>query len=148
MTKEDEKINSNTGLQDVREFWIDLARTVVRESLSSTESSAQQIVTLVGVLIGVYSGAITISTIRTQKLELWLLILLVSPIVFWLISLVASLGVFWPNKYTINIQSATGAKEFMENLLRKKHYRLQISFIFLFAGIIVLIIALISYLLL
>ncbi len=147
MTKNDEAPSNDSILEEAKEYWIELARTAVRDSLSTIESTAHQIVTLVGVLIGLYSGAVTVSTIRSQKLEYWLLVLVLCPIVFWLISLMAALGVFWPSKYVINIQSAVSAKETMESLMRKKNNRLQASFVFLLAGIILLIIALGTYLL-
>ena len=145
MTDDSSVIGPQQILEDTKEFWRELGKTLVQGSISAIEESAKQIVSVNGVLIGFYSATIALSEMRKLHPQLWQLALFLSPILLWLLSLMTALTIFWTSSFKINLESSLGAKSIVEKLLRHKHNSLRFSFVFLFIGIILLIIALAIY---
>jgi hypothetical protein len=128
----------NTGAPDaigepvteLDEFWLETARTAVRESVASLEEAAKQLIGAVTLVEGIYFAAISFSDLKealaVQDLKGWFLVLLfVSPIVFWLISLAYAVRVFAPQTYRTNLQSPDLAKEMLMKMVAYKHQQLR-----------------------
>ena len=86
---------------ELEEFWLETARTAVRESAASLEEAAKQLIGAVTLVEGIYFAAVSWSDMKTimavSGWMSWLRILLfVSPIVFWLACLVYATRVFTP----------------------------------------------------
>src|SRR6266498_713385 len=76
-------------LEDVQAFWREAGRTLVRESLSTLDGTAKQLIAVSGVLIGLYFHAIAFSDLR-GKVHGWPEILYIAPIVLLVLCLVSS----------------------------------------------------------
>ena len=146
MNDDREAIGPQAVVEEAREFWRESARQIVRESISSIEAAAKQVATIDGVLIGFYANAIAFSDLRGGLSETWQLALLVGPVCLWLLSASSAMSVFWLRSYVLNIQSSAGAKDTIERIARRKHWRLRTSFIFLFLATAMLIPVFVAYL--
>lgn len=146
MSDDQDAVGPQATVEEAREFWRESAKQIVRQSIPAIEESAKQAATIDGLLIGFYVHAVAFADLRGQVFQSWQLVLYISPVCFWLLSTGAALAVFWLKSYTLNIQSSTGAKDTIERIARQKHNRLRVSFIFLVAGILMLLLVLIVYL--
>ncbi len=131
---------------EAREFWREMARTLIRESITSVDETAKQVVTAAGVLAGLYFNAIAFGDLRGAVKgfgELWPYLL---PIVFLLGSLFFALFVFLPSSYRVNLHSSHGARQVYERVVRRKLLHLRLAAAFLLLGVAALGWALYTYL--
>jgi ethanolamine utilization microcompartment shell protein EutS len=146
VTDERDPIGPQRTVEEIKEFWREFGKNLVQGSILAVEESAKQVVNVNGVLIGFYSGTIVLSEMRNQNPPVWQLVLFLSPILFWLLSLMTALSIFWTGRFKINLESSVSAKKVIENMLQRKHNSLKFSFIFLFSGILLLLMSLAVYL--
>lgn len=138
-------------LTDMDEFWMETARTSVKESVSSLEAAAKQLIGAVTLVEGIYFAAISWSDMKTimavQGGVAWLRIaLFVSPIVLWLACLFFATRVFTPETYQTNLSSPDLAEQFHRDLVRYKHKNLKRAHKALLAGFALMLLAIIVYL--
>ena len=140
-------------LTEMDQFWQETARTAVKESVSSLEEAAKQLIGAVTLVGGIYFAAISWSDMKTimavQGWMAWLRIaLFVSPIVLWLACLVYATRVFTPETYQTNLSSPDLAEQFHRYLVSYKHKNLKRAHKALLAGFALMLLAVVSYLLL
>lgn len=136
---------------DLDEFWLETARTAVKESIGSLEEAAKQLITAVILVEGIYFAAVSFSDLKKAMavagLDAWLRVLLfVSPIVIWLICLFFAVRVFTPENYKTNLRSPTLAEQVYREIVGYKHRNLKRAYWALLAGFVPLIVAIIYYL--
>ena len=133
------------NLEASRSFWRKTGRKLVRKSIDAVENTSRQILTVAGILEGLYFHAISFSDLRA-RLNTGLMVLYILPLVLLLLSLVAAFGVFFPERYRINILSSEGSKAAYEEILRSKLLAMRIAAVFLLLGVAALVVAMILYL--
>jgi hypothetical protein len=136
---------------ELDEFWLETARTAVRESIASLEEAAKQLIGAVTLVEGIYFAAISFSDLQkvmaVQGMEAWLRIgLFVLPIVLWLICLFFAVRVFTPETYKTNLSSPQLAEQLYQDLVRYKHRNLKRAYWALLAGFVPLVVAMVFYL--
>jgi hypothetical protein len=149
----------NTGAPDaigepiteLDEFWLETARTAVRESVASLEEAAKQLIGAVTLVEGIYFAAISFSDLRkvmaVQGTEANLrIVLFVSPIVLWLVCLFFAVRVFTPKNYETNLSSPQLAEQLYQDLVSYKHRNLKRAYWALLAGFVPLVVAVVYYL--
>ena len=125
---------------DPNAFWREAGRELVKGSIASCDEIAKQLVTVTGLLEGLYFHAITFSDLLDKTkhpnstLSTWWGLYLL-PIALLLVSLTFALLVFFPQRYNINLASAQGSKTAFEAIAARKLRCVQISACFLIAGI-------------
>jgi hypothetical protein len=132
-------------------FWLEIARGTVKESIGSLEESAKQLITAVTLLEGIYFAAISFSDVKkamnVEGFSGWLHILLfIVPIIFWLICLVLAVKVFKPEIYKTNLSSPDLAKGTLTEIAQYKKAKLDRAYQMLLVGFVMLIIAIVYYL--
>ena len=135
----------DANLEEARSFWRETGRELVRESIKSLDETARQIITVAGILEGLYFHAISFSDIRgaVSGSSTWLYLL---PLVILLISLVSAFAVFFPDRYRINILSSTGSQAIYEAIVSSKLLAMRIAAVFLILGVGGVIVAMGFYL--
>jgi hypothetical protein len=136
---------------ELDEFWLETARTAVRESVASLEEAAKQLIGAVTLVEGIYFAAISFSDLRkvmaVQGTEADLRILLfVSPIILWLVCLFFAVRVFTPKTYKTNLSSPQLAEQLYQELVSYKHRNLKRAYWALLAGFVPLVMAVVYYL--
>ena len=126
-------------------FWRDNAKSMLKGSIESIESTAKQIIAICGILEGIYFHAITYSDIRgcigTVEGIFYL-----APLFLWLLSILFAVLVFSPKVYHTNIASSRESKETFIKIVTYKHKKLKISQYIFFVSFIFLLIAMGLYL--
>lgn len=132
-------------LEDTRAFWRETGKNLVRGSISTIDETAKQIVTVAGILEGLYFHAITFTDLRGKVMGdvLWVYL---APIGLLLISLCAALIVFFPDRSRLNFNSSGASKLVYERTVRAKLWALRVASIFLVLGIGGILVAVIAYL--
>lgn len=121
-------------LEDTRAFWRETGKNFVRESISTIDETAKQIVGVAGILEGLYFHAITFTDLR-GKIEGDVLWVYLAPVGLLLISLCAALLVFFPDRSRLNFNSSEASKLVYERTVRSKLLALRTASIFLVLGI-------------
>ena len=132
-------------------FWLETARSVSKESISSLEDAAKQIITITSLTQGIYFAAISFSDLKKALVvhdwQGWLLVLLfASPIMLWLVSLAFAVRVFSPETYKTNLQSPDLAREMLQEIVAYKHSQLKSAHKALLLGFVLLVVNIIVYL--
>ena len=140
------KPDPQTVVDETRKFWHSVAQDTVKSSSATIDETARQIIGIVAILEGLYFHAITFSDLRAQQLNIWDILPYAGPLVFWVFSLISACLVFLPRIYKLNMASSEAAKEVHEDVIRRKHSFLLLSFIWLIIGSAILVIALGDYL--
>lgn len=133
------------NLEEGRRFWRELGRGLVSESIKTVDETARQIITVTGLLEGLYFHAISFSDLRSQLTGLDKLIY-IAPLALLLVSLVAAFAVFFPDRYRVNIFSSTGSKETFEAIVRSKLFAMRVAAAFLILGVGGVALAMVAYL--
>lgn len=136
---------------ELDEFWLETARTAVRESVASLEEAAKQLIGAVTLVEGIYFAAISFSDLRkvmaVQGTEAnFRILLFVSPIVLWLVCLFFAVQVFTPETYKTNLSSPQLAEQLYRELVGYKHRNLKRAYWALLAGFVPLLVAVVYYL--
>ena len=136
---------------ELDEFWLETARTAVRESIASLEEAAKQLIGAVTLVEGIYFAAVSFSDLKSvmavQGTEANLrIVLFVSPIVLWLICLFFAVRVFTPKTYKTNLSSPELAEKVYRQTVGYKHRNLKRAYWALLAGFVPLVVAVVYYL--
>lgn len=133
------------NIEETRQFWRETGRELVRESIKSIDETARQVITVAGILEGLYFHAISFSNIRGQMVDGAIYIFL-APLVLLMVSLVAAFSVFFPERYRINILSSQGSQATYEAIVKSKLLAMRVATVFLLLGIGGIIVAMVAYL--
>ena len=136
---------------ELDEFWLDTARTAVKESVASLEEAAKQLIAAVTLVEGIYFAAVSWSDMHkvmaVSGTEAWFRIaLFVSPIVLWLFCLFFAVRVFTPKTYKTNLSSPEMAEQFYREMVRHKHRNLKRAYWALLFGFVRMLAAIVCYL--
>jgi hypothetical protein len=136
---------------ELDEFWLETARTAVRESVASLEEAAKQLIGAVTLVEGIYFAAISFSDLRkvmaVQGPEAdFRIMLFVSPIILWLVCLFFAVRVFTPKNYDTNLSSPQLAEQLYREMVGYKHRNLKRAYWALLAGFVPLVMAVVYYL--
>ena len=136
---------------ELDEFWLDTARTAVKESVASLEEAAKQLIAAVTLVEGIYFAAVSWSDLHkvmaVSGTEAWFRIaLFVSPIVLWLFCLFFAVRVFTPETYKTNLSSPEMAEQFYREMVRHKHRNLKRAYWALLSGFVPMLVAIVCYL--
>jgi hypothetical protein len=126
-------------------FWMENAKKLVGESISTIEDVAKQIIVVTSLLEGLYFHAITFSDLR-GTLSGGIVWVYLAPIVLWLASLFFAMWTLLPEEHEININSISSSKEAFEKIVSEKHLRLKVAEAFLLASFLPLLVAVYYYL--
>lgn len=131
--------------EDLKEFWREAGKEIVKKSIDTLEDVAKQILSVAGILEGLYFHAITFTSLRGTVSGLILAIYL-APVFLLLITIIASLVVFLPETYRINIANWRLSKSTFEEISKSKLDAVRFASAFLGLAILSLIIAVWTYL--
>lgn len=140
---------SVTGLDD---FWLQTVQDTIKQSITSLEEAAKQLIGAITLVVGIYFAAISFSglkkAISPEGSAAWLQVaLFVSPIVIWLICLFFAIRVFKPeDHYKTNLESPDMARDVYLEIVAYKHGELQKAYLFLLIGFIPLVAAVVYFL--
>jgi hypothetical protein len=134
-------------ISSIRDFWLERGKGLVKESINTIDETAHQIITITGILEGLYFHAIAFSDLRGTLIIDWKLSVFLFPILSLLLSLIAALMVFFPKRYDLEMRSWEAAKLVYERTLKRKLLMLKISALFLVFGVIGLLAAMLLFLL-
>jgi hypothetical protein len=126
-------------VEETRAFWRDIGKTMARESIGTIDETARQIITVAGVLEGLYFNAIAFGDLRGQVAGALPLAIYLAPVVLLLFSLCAGLLVFFPAHYRLNLQSSKGSQEIHERVVASKLRLMRIAAICLVLAVVGLI---------
>jgi hypothetical protein len=136
---------------ELDEFWLETARTAVRESIASLEEAAKQLIAAVTLAEGIYFAAISFSDLSkvmaVQGAQAdFRIMLFVSPIILWLVCLFFAVRVFTPKNYETNLSSPELAEQLYREMVGYKHRNLKRAYWALLAGFVPLVVAVVYYL--
>src|SRR5512137_1632831 len=139
------------SVDELDQFWLDTARTAVKESVASLEEAAKQLIGAVTLVEGIYFAAVSWSDMKTIMAvqggaALLRIALFVSPIVLWLACLFFAVRVFTPETYQTNLSSPDLAEQFHRDLVRHKHKNLKRAHLALLIGFALMLAAVVAYL--
>jgi hypothetical protein len=138
-------VEEDPYMEKSRLFWLSVGENLVRNTPKRIEGAAKQMITVAGILVGLYFNAVTLTGIKTP-LPASESLLFVAPMIVLLISLTCSLMIFMPNKYRMEMR-APGAAELIYKRTVKSNYRLlTVAGITLLFGILLLAFVLWAYL--
>ena len=130
---------------ELKKFWRDAGRELVKTSIDSLEDVAKQIVTVTGILEGLYFHAIAYSSLQGKVSGITLAIYLV-PVILLLISLCISLSVFLPDRTQVNMANWRDCMSKFEKISYSKLVAVRIASAFLGLAVFSLAIAVWKYL--
>ena len=124
------------NLEEARAFWRQTGRELVKESIKTVDETARQIITVTGILVGLYFHAISFSDIRQDgALSGGTLLIYILPLALLVFSLVAAFLVFFPERYRINILSSAGSQKVYEDIVRNKLFFMRLAAVLLMLGV-------------
>lgn len=139
------KSEPNILLADTREFWREVGKEMVTDSIKLLDSTAQNLISTVGIIVGLYLNAIVFSQISLSNQDIFSLIIFSFPVLFLLISLLMAIMLLLPKQYKLNIHSSEASRLIFDRSLRRKLRLLRVSFLFLIFAIINIFLAIILY---
>ena len=138
-------VKFDTTDEDLKEFWREAGKEIVKNSITTLEEVAKQILGVAGVLEGLYFHAITFADLR-GKVNGGILFIYILPIILLLITIVFSLIVFLPETFRINIANWQQSKSTFEEISKSKLLAVRLASVFLFLAVLALIATVLVYL--
>ncbi|HYN90119.1 MAG TPA: hypothetical protein VER55_16410 [Ardenticatenaceae bacterium] len=137
---------SDVLLRETRAFWRETGQALVRGSVETLDETARQIITVAGILEGLYFHAIAFGDLHATPPALLVLVAYLAPIVLLLLSLIAALLVFIPDHYRLNIHSSEAGRQVHAHVVASKLRYLRGAAFFLIVGVLAIIPAVLVYL--
>ena len=131
--------------EDLKEFWREAGKQIVKSSIDTLESVAKQLLAVAGILEGLYFHAITFTDLR-GTVSGWTLFVYILPIILLLVTIVFSLVVFLPEMYKINIANWRACKSTFEEISQSKLVAVRAASISLGLAVVSLMVAVSVYL--
>lgn len=143
--KSSQSVEFDSTDEELKEFWREAGREIVRKSIDTLEEVAKQILAVAGILEGLYFHAITYTDLR-GKVSGGALAIYLTPVVLLLLSIVFSLVVFLPETYQFNIANWRLSKSRFEEISQSKLVAVRLASISLGLAVAALIVAVWKYL--
>lgn len=132
-------------IEESGEFWTQAVKDLLRESIVVIESASRQLITVNGIVIGVYFHAIAYSQ-TVSELGVFASLVYLTPVVCWLLSLVFAVLVTSPKSRPMRyINEDIAQKDFMQ-IANEKFENYRLSQILFIAGVSCLLLVLFHYL--
>jgi hypothetical protein len=141
-----EDIEIQEYIEESGEFWSRAVKDMLKESLTVIESASRQIITVNGIVIGIYFHAITYSK-AAAHLTAFASVIYLAPVVCWLISLIFSLLVVGPKLRPMRFLNEEIARQDFFSITQDKFQKYRRSIISFIAGVGFLLVVLFHYLL-
>jgi hypothetical protein len=146
MTNDPQQISEPPQLEakDVEEthtFWLETAKSMVQGSFTAIDELARQVLTVSGLLIGLYANALALGSLKGAMTDFWATLVYGSPLIFLFITLLFTLSVFFPNKKEFNLHSSEASRLVFNQLLKSKLRRARLGSICLLLSVLALLIA-------
>ena len=138
--------SSNKNPDEAEVYWRDVGKSMIKESLPSTDNTAKHIIIVAGILEGLYFHAVTFSEFKVGAVGHLRLLAYLTPIALLLVSLGFSLLVLFPRLYQLDIYSHVDCQFLHGHIVRRKFRYLKIAMLFLLLGVAAIFIALFVYL--
>lgn len=140
-----EGIEIQEYIDESGEFWTQAVKDLLKESIVVIESASRQLITVNGIVSGIYFHAITYSETAT-KLSILASLMYLTPIVCWLLSLVWSMLVIGPKSLPMRYLNEDTARKDFEHIAHDKFIRYRWSIKLFIAGVVCLLLVLFHYL--
>lgn len=132
--------------EKVLDFWEEVSKEIVKESIGSLEEATKQTVSTIGILSGLYINAVAFGDINETDLNLLQILIYALPLVCWLLGIYFAIQVRWNQYYKLDLFDAYEAKSTWEQIVNFKHQNLNIANIYLLLGLALATVAIIQYL--
>ena len=139
-------LEAKNAADDPHAFWLETGKNMVRGSIVAIDELAKQVITVSGILIGLYINAIALSSLRGSVSDFWAILVYVAPLVLLFCSLLSGFLVFFPDKKHLDLESSTEARIIFKQTVKSKLRQAKIASYCLLLSIIALFVAGIVYL--
>jgi hypothetical protein len=135
-------------LDELDNFWLDTMRDVTKNSITSIEDAAKQLIPVISILQAIYFAAISFSNLKASPMlhNLMAVFLFVSPIICWFVSLAFAISVFIPRKFQTNLNSPSKSSRTYDKIAEFKQKLLWYAYIALLIGFVPLLVCIAVYL--
>jgi len=127
------------------EFWTQAVKDLLKESIVVIESASRQLITVNGIVIGIYFHAITYSQ-TASRLSILASLVYLTPVVCWLLSLVFSVLVIGPKSRPMRYLNEDIARKDFVQIAHDKFKKYRWSIVSFIAGVVCLLLVLFHYL--
>ncbi len=141
-----ENVEPDPHEKELREFWKETGRQMVRGSIATIDEVGKQIIAVDGVLIGLYFNAIAFGDLRKTPLPAGTSSLYFFPVLFLLASLVAALLIFYPDRYKVDLRSSEAIRLVHDRTVTSKLTLLRVASVALLIAVLLIGLALFTYL--
>ncbi|RMD97790.1 MAG: hypothetical protein D6814_08795 [Calditrichaeota bacterium] len=128
------------------DFWLEMGKKMVEESLPSIHNAAAQIITGIWVMEGIYLGILGFTQLLSRPSSLPIKILLILPLLLWIGALFGSVRVLKTHEIRLFLHSPEDIREKAQANLKKKQRALQWAFWTLAAGVFLALVLILFYL--
>ena len=118
------------------DFWLEQGRKMVADSLPTVRTAAASLTTALGVLQGIYLGALGFAKFVPEALPLYQKALFIIPLIFWLVALYNCIGVALTKRIDVYLHSPEDIREKSLALAAEKQRSLQWAFWLLTLGLL------------
>lgn len=125
-------------------FWRELMEKIVKESITSIESSGKQLIVIISGLQGLYLAIISFTRV-IEEYSAAAKFLFLSPMILWMISLLYGILIFFPKPYEADLGSPDSAEETYRLIASRKHRYLKRSYILLFLSLCLIVVNIVIY---
>ena len=132
--------------KELREFWKDTGRQMVKSSIATIDEVGKQIISVDGILTGLYFNAIAFGDLRKTPLNIETLLIYMLPVLFMFFSLLSALFIFYPNRYKVDLRSTEAIKVVHSRTITSKLLLLGGASLFLLIAVLLIGLALFTYL--
>ncbi len=132
--------------RELRAFWEETGRGMVRGSIATIDEVGKQIVAVDGVLIGLYANAVAFSDLHKEALAPGQISLYILPLIFLFFSLLVALLIFYPDRYQVDLRSTEAIKLVHRRVITSKLLLLRGASAALVVGVLCIGLALFKYL--
>ena len=133
---------------DTHTFWLETAQSILQDSYSAIDELARQVLTVSGLLIGLYANALALGSLKGALTDFWATLVYGSPLIFLFLTLLFTLMVFFTNYPTgkeLNLQSSQASRLEFNRLRNSKRRWAMLGSICLLLSVLALFIAGIVY---
>lgn len=131
--------------KELREFWKETGRQMVRNSIAAIDEVGKQIITVDGVLIGLYFNAIAFGDLRKTPLPGVTVLIYLLPVIFMFLSLLAALLIFYPDRFKVDLRSSEAIKVLHKGTVSSKLLLLRAASVSLLIAVLLIGLALMTY---
>ena len=143
MGADEDDVQQGTLTSDEEMFFLKKHWEMKANSPDRLDELAKSFITTIGMLTTVYFGVVTFSKIK--EMAPWFRVIAVIPIILWLLAVISALIGLLPGKYRVLKDVPESAEKFMGDVARYKFRCVKTCGWLIFAGLAVLMVALVLY---